>query len=81
MAYTFALFAALFLTAWAPKPQHIAIHSIGIIAAIGDTCMFVHVRDAPFDWIEPTEASFLEISDWGIDDEVTNMIAATLRPS
>jgi hypothetical protein len=66
------------LGAWAPKPPHIDIRSIGIIAAVGDTCMFEHVPERPFDWLRPPEASFLEISDWGIDDEVTKTIAATL---
>lgn len=60
-----------------PSPEH-NIHSIGIIAAIGDTCMFEHVPDTGFQWIAPPHASFLEISDWNIDDDVTNAIATLL---
>ena len=70
----------LFCCAWAPKTPHIEIRSIGIIAAVGDTCMFERVRDAPFEWIGPPDASFLEISDWNIDDEVAKTITATLAP-
>jgi hypothetical protein len=79
-AYTFALCAAFLVTAWAPKPPHPAIKSIGVIAAVGDTCMFEHVTVAPFQWIGPPRASFLEISDWGIDDAVATAIAALLAP-
>src|SRR5204863_8451847 len=64
----------------APKPPHLDIKSIGIITAVGDTCMFEHVIEKPFDWIGPPQASFLEISDWGIDDEVTKAIEAALGP-
>lgn len=46
--------------------------------AVGDTCTFERVPDAPFEWIAPPEASFLEISDWGIDDHVTRAIAKLL---
>jgi len=75
-----AVFALIALSAWAPRPPHHDIRSIGVIAAIGDTCMFVHVTDRPFQWIEPPEASFLEISDWGLDDEVAKLIATALGP-
>jgi hypothetical protein len=54
------------------------IRSIGIIAALGDTCMFERVPNKPFDWIAPPEANFLEISDWGIDSAVTNEIVKSL---
>jgi hypothetical protein len=60
------------------KPQQPNVRSIGIIAALGDTCMFERVPNSRFEWIAPPEASFLEISDWGIDDAVTRAIAATL---
>jgi len=76
-----AILPALLLGAWFPTPAHTDIRSIGIIAAIGDSCMFEHVTDKPFEWIGPTNASFLEISDWGIDDEVTKTIAAVLAPA
>ena len=42
--------------------------------------MFEQVSDRPFEWIGPPEASFLEISDWNIDDDVTKMITAALEP-
>lgn len=54
------------------------IRSIGIIAALGDTCMFERVPDKPFEWLAPPEASFLEISDWRIDDHVTDAVAKLL---
>ena len=77
--YTFAALAAFLLSAWAPRPPHVAIKSIGIIAAVGDTCMFERVTDRPFEWIGPPGASFLEISDWNIDDDVTKTITAALE--
>ena len=80
-AHTLAILAALLLGAWVPRPPHLQIHSIGIIAAVGDTCMFEHVSNRTFQWIGAPEASFLEISDWGIDDEVTKTIAAALAPA
>jgi hypothetical protein len=42
--------------------------------------MFEHVADAAFQWIAPPRASFLEISDWGIDDFVTRDLANLLGP-
>jgi len=66
------------LSAWTPKPARPNIKSIGIIAALGDTCMFERVPPSRFEWIAPPEASFLEISDWGIDDSITRAIAAKL---
>ncbi len=77
----FAVLASLALSAWTLKPAHLEIKSIGIIAAVGDTCVFEHVTDRPFQWIGPPEAGFLEISDWGIDDEVTKTVAAALGPA
>ncbi|MGH6876656.1 MAG: hypothetical protein ACREHV_04670, partial [Rhizomicrobium sp.] len=62
----------------APRPAQPLITSIGIIAALGDTCMFERVPNQPFEWIAPPEASFLEISDWGIDGNVANAIAKLL---
>ena len=73
-----ALLLQLALCAWAPKPAHVDVRSIGIIAAVGDTCMFERVGSSRFEWLLPPQASFLEISDWGIDDDVTNFIAASL---
>jgi hypothetical protein len=61
-----------------PNPTLPHIRSIGIIAALGDTCVFERVPDTAFNWIAPPKASFLEISDWNIDDEVTNAIAKQL---
>ncbi len=61
-----------------PKPQQPIIRSIGIIAVLGDTCMFERVPNSRLEWIAPPEASFLEISDWGIDDDVTRAITASL---
>ncbi|HEY3637791.1 MAG TPA: hypothetical protein VGK90_06530 [Rhizomicrobium sp.] len=40
--------------------------------------MFERVPDRPFEWIRPPEADFLEISDWGIDDNITNEIVKDL---
>ncbi|HEY3778426.1 MAG TPA: hypothetical protein VGL35_10255 [Rhizomicrobium sp.] len=42
--------------------------------------MFERVPDRPFEWIAPPEASFLEISDWGIDAVVTRKIEDLLGP-
>src|SRR5207248_9134863 len=64
-----------------PKPLQVQIRSIGIIAAVGDTCMFERVSDEPFEWLGPPQASFLEISDWGIDNDVTKAIVAALGPT
>jgi len=75
------LCAALLLSAWAPKAQRIDIHSIGIIAAVGDTCAFERVPDRRFQWIGPPQAGFLEISDWNIDDDITKTIADDLGPT
>lgn len=80
VAHILAVVASLFLAAWAPKAPYVHIRSIGVIAALGDTCMFEHVTDKPFQWIGPPEASFLEISDWNIDDDVTKAIGAALAP-
>jgi hypothetical protein len=55
-----------------------SIKSIGLITALGDTCMFERVPNSPFEWIAPPEASFLEISDWGIDEHVAHAIAKSL---
>jgi hypothetical protein len=68
------------LCAAGPKLASHAIKSVGIIAALGDTCMFERVQNKPFEWIAPPEASFLEISGWGIDDDVTTAIAKRLGP-
>ena len=62
----------------APKTAKPNIQSIGIIAALGDTCMFERVPDTAFEWIAPPEGSFLEISDWGIDADVTNALTKLL---
>jgi hypothetical protein len=56
------------------------IKSIGIIAALGDTCMFERVADTRFEWIAPPEATFLEISDWNLDDRVIDTITQQLAP-
>jgi hypothetical protein len=42
--------------------------------------MFERVPGTALDWIEPPQASFLEISDWNIDNEVTNTIAKQFKP-
>jgi hypothetical protein len=73
-----ALSAAVLLSGAQHQALAPNIRSIGIIAALGDTCMFERVPDRPFEWIAPPEASFLEISDWGIDSAVTNEIARSL---
>jgi hypothetical protein len=73
-----ALLLQLAFCAWAPKAPQAEIRSIGIIAAIGDTCMFEHVTDKPFEWIGPPQASFLEISDWSIDEALTKALTASL---
>ncbi len=54
------------------------IKTVGIISAIGDTFMFEHVCASPFEWIGPPETSFLEISDWGLDDLVMREATAAL---
>jgi hypothetical protein len=61
-----------------PAPTLAHVKSIGIIASIGDTCMFERVPASRFEWIAPPQASFLEISDWGIDDTVTTEITKLL---
>jgi hypothetical protein len=75
-----AVLACVALCAWAPKQSHVDVRSIGIIAAVGETCMFERVTDRPFEWIGPPDTSFLDISDWGIDDEVTKSVEAVLAP-
>ncbi|MGH6888794.1 MAG: hypothetical protein ACREHF_06315 [Rhizomicrobium sp.] len=40
--------------------------------------MFERVPNRPFEWIAPPQASFLEISDWGLDDAITRKIADLL---
>lgn len=42
--------------------------------------MFERVRDAPFEWMGPPDASFLEISDWGLDEFATREATAILSP-
>jgi len=59
-------------------PAHTKIKTVAIISAIGETFMFEHVRASPFEWIGPPETSFLEISDWGLDDLVTREATAAL---
>ena len=73
-----ALLLQCSLCASAPNAPHVDIRSIGIIAALGDTCMFERVGNAPFEWIGSPQASFLEVSDWGIDDAVIKAITGTL---
>jgi hypothetical protein len=72
--------AAIMLSGANPKGSPPRIRSIGIIAALGDTCMFERVPDTAFEWIAPPLAGFLEVSDWNIDEEVTNAIAKQLGP-
>jgi hypothetical protein len=72
--------AALLLSAWGPKAPPAHIRSIGIIAALGDTCMFEQIPDTRFDWLLPPKAKFLEITDWGIDDEIIRSIDNLLGP-
>jgi hypothetical protein len=61
-----------------PAPTLSHVKSIGIIASVGDTCMFERVPASRFGWIAPPQATFLEISDWGIDDTVTAEITKRL---
>jgi hypothetical protein len=61
-----------------PTPTLAHIKSIGIIASVGDTCMFERVPASGFEWLAPPLAGFLEISDWGIDDGVTAEITKRL---
>ena len=74
---------AFALCAWTPKAAHREIRSIGVIAAVGDICMFEHVTDSSLDWIRTPQATFLEISDWGLDDvitaEITKLLGAHYR--
>jgi hypothetical protein len=74
-----ATFAAILLSGAGPKASTPTIRSIGIIAALGDTCMFERIPETNLRWIEPPKASFLEISDWGIDEEITNTITKQLE--
>ncbi len=73
-----ALCAANAYTGTVPGPERAKIKSIGIIAAIGDTCMFVRVRSGLLDAIRPPAASFLEISDWGLDERVSDLVTKIL---
>jgi len=59
-------------------PSHTNIRTVAIISAIGETFMFEHVSASAFEWIGPPETSFLEISDWGLDDLATREAAAAL---
>lgn len=54
------------------------MRSVAVISAIGETFMFEHVRDRAFEWFGPPDASFLEVSDWGIDDLVVRDATAFL---
>jgi len=51
------------------------IKTIGIISVLGSTFMFEDASESTFNWLRPPKANFLEISDWGIDDLVTQTIA------
>jgi hypothetical protein len=66
-----------------PTPTLAHVKSIGIITSIGDTCMFERVPASRFEWITPPQASFLEITDWGIDDtvatEITKLLSARYK--
>jgi hypothetical protein len=59
-------------------PPRSGIKTVAIISAIGDTFMFEHIRTSPLQWLQPPEASFLEISDWGLDALVTHEAADLL---
>jgi hypothetical protein len=81
----FATTAIPALAAAGPYTDHLSPHTniktVAIISAIGETFMFEHVRNSSFEWTSPPETSFLEISDWGIDDLVTREAAAALSKS
>ncbi|HEY1612838.1 MAG TPA: hypothetical protein VGF97_03980 [Rhizomicrobium sp.] len=66
-----------------PRTALAHIKSIGLIVSVGDTCMFEHTKPSALEWAAPPEASFLEISDWQIDDhvaqEVTTLLAARFQ--
>ena len=59
-------------------PSHTKIKTVAIISTIGETFMFEHVRASPFEWIASPDTSFLEISDWGVDDLVNRDASAVL---
>jgi hypothetical protein len=65
-------------TGTVPPPERAQIKSIGIIAAIGDTCMFERIHRGLADAVNPPQASFLEISDWGLDDHVAQLTSTLL---
>jgi hypothetical protein len=68
----------MLLSGAGPDASPSRVQSIGVIVALGDACMFERIPDTAFDWIAPPRANFLEISDWGIDDEVANTITRQL---
>ena len=59
-------------------PAHTKIRTVGIISAIGDTLMFERVSNSWYEWIGPPATSFLEITDWGLDDFVDREATAAL---
>jgi hypothetical protein len=56
-------------------PARAGVKTVGIISALGNTFMFEDASPSAFDWLRPAKADFLEISDWGVDDLVTQTIA------
>lgn len=75
-----AILILLAFCAAAPKAPLRNIKSIGVIAALGDTCMFERVPDKTFEWLAPPQANFLDINDWAIDEDVAGAIAKLLGP-
>src|SRR5208337_2467011 len=67
-----ALLAAAALAAAGPyttrlSPQDLHhIKTVAVIPVLGNSFLFRHVKNSPFEWLGPPDSHFLEISDWGL---------------
>jgi len=78
-----ALFLTISLSASADStllspPDLAKIRTVAIISAVGQTFSFERVRAGTFEWLGSPDTTYLEISDWKIDDAVTKDIEAAL---
>lgn len=82
-----AIVIAIVLGAAGPYTQrlsaddHHRIRTVAVIAALGDTFAFEHVRNDTLGWLKPADAHFLEISDWALDAGVAKVASAALAKS
>ena len=78
------LLAALALGAGGPYTARLSpadlrhIRTVAVVSAVGSSFLFEHVRDTQFEWMGPPDSRFLEISDWGIDAQITRDVTRAL---